>query len=354
LALKVEGVSKHLGQFALKDINLQIAEGDYFVLLGPTGSGKTVLLELIMGFIHPDKGRIVLNNQDITALPTERRGLGYVPQNCLLFPHMTVFENIEFGLKMRRNTLSARKDAVLNALKLVGLEGIAKRTPEMLSGGERQKIVLARVLVTDPKVVLLDEPLASIDAETSRILREELKRINQELGVAVLHVTHDQIEAFSLARKVAIMKNGQIVEQGPPIEVLLNPVDESVARFLGYENVFRVRLLKNKEKTSEVSAGDVTIRLPAPLQGSEATIAIRPEEIVITDNSLPAGEDWNVLEGIIKRYTDLGPIVEVTVDAGLLVKVFIHKRSFLESNLSEGKHVHLGFRTDSAKIVGIS
>jgi molybdate/tungstate transport system ATP-binding protein len=158
--LNVDGVSKKLGTFALTDVNLEVAESEYFVLLGPTGAGKTVLLETIMGFHRPEKGRVFLNGRDITDVPTEKRGLGYVPQNCPLFPHMTVSENVEFGLKMRRKAFAERKQNVHKMLTLVGLEGMEERTPETLSSGERQKIVLARVLATEPKIVLLDEPLA--------------------------------------------------------------------------------------------------------------------------------------------------------------------------------------------------
>lgn len=353
MALKVDGVSKKLGTFALTDVNLEVAESEYFVLLGPTGAGKTVLLETIMGFHRPEKGRVFLNGRDITDVPTEKRGLGYVPQNCPLFPHMTVSENVEFGLKMRRKASAERKQNVHKMLTLVGLEGMEERTPEALSSGERQKIVLARVLATEPKIVLLDEPLASIDAEATRALRKELKRINHELGVAVVHVTHDQIEAFSLADKLAIIREGRIVQEGRPNEVLLNPADEFVARFLGYENVFHVKLVKIEKETSEVSVDGVTIRLAGTLESQEATVAIRPENILIATKPFPVVDGWNVFKGNIEGYTNLGPFVEVTVDAGVLLKAFVDKRTFLDANLSDGKRVNVGFKTDSVKVVSI-
>lgn len=351
LALKIDGVSKRLGEFTLEDVNLEIRDGEYFVLLGPTGAGKTVLLELIMGFHNPDKGRIFLKSRDITDVPTEKRGIGYVPQNCPLFPHMTVFENIEFGLKMQGKAPSDRKKSVQSMLELMNLEGMTERTPATLSGGERQKIVVARVFVTEPELVLLDEPLASIDAEAGRALREELKRLNRELGVTIVHVTHDQIEAFSLGNRVAIMRKGEIVQMGRPTDVLSNPIDEFVARFLGYENVFHVALRKLDKEKSEATVDGISFRVADKLGIGEATIAVRPEEIKIMTEAPHVVGEWNVFEGNVKEYMDLGPVVEVTVDVGLVLKALVDKRSFIEKDLAVGKLVHVGFSADSVKVL---
>ncbi len=353
MTLRIDCISKTLGTFRLRDINFEVDTSEYFVLLGPTGAGKTVLLEMIMGFHRPDKGRIILDCQDVTDVPTEKRGIGYVPQNCPLFPHMSIFENVEFGLRMQRVATVERKKAVDRMLEIMGLEEMSKRTPLTLSGGERQKVVLARVLATRPKVVLLDEPLTSIDAETGRVLREELKRVNRELKVAIVHVTHDQIEAFSLGDKIAVMRNGEILQLGHPATVLSNPANEFVARFLGYENVFRVRFVKFEKDVSEVAVENIAIRLASKLEYDEATVAVRPEDIVVTTNVQSFSEGWNVFEGTITGYMDLGPVVDVNVDAGLALKVFVDKRSFLESNLAVGKRVHVGFRVDSVKIVSM-
>jgi molybdate/tungstate transport system ATP-binding protein len=351
LTLKIAGVSKTLGTFRLKPTSFEVEANEYFVLLGPTGAGKTVLLELIMGFHRPDEGKILLDNREITNLPTEKRGIGYAPQNCPLFPHLNVFENVEFGLKMQRTTTASRKKIVERMLELMDLQTISERMPPTLSGGERQKTILARLLVTKPKVVLLDEPLTSIDTKTNRILRQELKRINSELKVAFVHVTHDQIEAFSLADKIAVIQNGEILQLGQPATVLSNPANEFVARFLGYENVFRATLLKQDENTSEVAIDKTAIKLLGRLDRDRVTVAVRPENIVVTLKGNAFSENWNVLEGTITGYMDLGPIVEVNVDAGLALKALMDKRSFLESNLAIGEQVHAGFRIDSVKTV---
>jgi molybdate/tungstate transport system ATP-binding protein len=339
--------------FRLKDVSLEIENGQYFVLLGPTGAGKTVLLDVIMGFHLPDKGKIMLDGRNITNVVTDKRGVAYVPQNCPLFPHMSVSENIEFGLKMRGVVSSERKKAADRISGILGLENIANRMPSKLSGGEKQKVVLARVLVTEPKIVLLDEPLTAIDAETSRSFLDELKRINREFKVSFLHVTHDQMEAFSLADKIAILREGKIMQVGDPNEVLSNPADEHVARFLGYENVFHASLVKCGRGISEVEAGGVSIKLKGELERSAATIGIRPEDMAITTEAPTGSADLNFFEGKIKGYTNLGSVVEVTVEAGLVLKVLIDKRSFFELNLSEGKRVYVGFKAASVKIVSL-
>ena len=353
MTLKIEHVSKALGTFSLRDIILEVGDGEYFVLLGSTGAGKTVLLDLIMGFHSPDKGKIILDGRNITNVPTYKRGIAYVPHNCPLFPHMSVFENIEFGLKMRRMISTERKKAVDRIAEIVGLESIANRMPSKLSGGERQKVVLARVLVTKPKIILLDEPLSAIDREASRSFLDELKRINHEFKVSFLHVTHDQMEAFSLADKIAIMMEGKIVQFGDPNEILSNPTDERVARFLGYENVFHASLVKYEKGISEVNANGVLIKLNGKLESGAATVAIRPEDMVITQEAPVTSPDWNFFEGTVKEYTNLGPVVEVTVNVGLVLKALIDKRSFLELNLSEGKRVHAGFKVASVRIVSL-
>jgi molybdate/tungstate transport system ATP-binding protein len=330
-----------------------VKEGEYFVLLGPTGAGKTVLLDLVMGFHTPDKGRIVLDGRNITNVPADKRGIAYVPQNCPVFPHMNVFDNVEFGLKMRRVASADRKKMVNQMIEVVGLEDIIGRMPSTLSGGEIQKVVLARVLVTEPRIILLDEPLTAIDAETSRSFLEKLKRINHELKVGFLHVTHDQMEAFSLADKIAIMREGKIVQVGDPNRVLSDPADERVARFLGYENVFHVSLIKSDRENSEVNTNGVSIKLNGKLESDVATIAIRPEDIVIMMEAPPVSREWNFFEGAVKGHTNLGSIVEVAVDAGLMFKVIIDKRSFLELELFKKKQVHVGFKASSVKVVSL-
>jgi molybdate/tungstate transport system ATP-binding protein len=252
LNLKIETISKSWRDFRLTDINLEIGSGDYFVILGPTGSGKTLLIETLMGFHSLEKGRIWLDGKDISSMPPEKRCFGYVPQNCMLFPHMSVQHNIEFGLKMRGLGDTNRKERVRQMLDLFDLEPLANRLPMTLSGGEKQKVALARALVIMPKLVLLDEPLSFLDAETKRGLREYLRKINRDYRMTVIHVTHDQVEALSLANKIAVMKNGRIEQVGNAREVFSSPRSAFVAKFLGYENIFKARLLGSEKGFSLV------------------------------------------------------------------------------------------------------
>lgn len=232
LGIVVDGVSKSWRGFELKNITFSVEDNDHFVLLGPTGAGKTLLLETIMGFHRPDSGRIILDEVDITDTLPEQRNIGYVSQKCVLFPHMNVRQNVEFGLKMRDTKKTERLKTVNQVLELTGLKPLEQRSPSTLSGGEKQKVALARVLATNPKTILFDEPLTGIDAEAARELKRELKKISRT-GKTIIHVTHNQVESFSLGNKLAIMQSGEIVQTGTPKEVFTTPKTQFVAKFLG-------------------------------------------------------------------------------------------------------------------------
>lgn len=236
-SLHISGLSKAWDGFRIQEIDLEIDEGEYFVLLGPTGAGKTLLLELILGFHKLDSGRIFLDGLDITDASPEERGFGYVPQDQSLFPHMTVRQNIGFGLKMRGVSEDEASTKIDNILKLLGIEGLESRYPSTLSGGERQKTAVGRALASKPLMLFLDEPLSNIDVEARREIRGELEKINRELSLTVLHVTHDYVEAESLADKVGIMRNGRMIQVGDVEQVFANPREGFVSKFLGREDV---------------------------------------------------------------------------------------------------------------------
>jgi molybdate/tungstate transport system ATP-binding protein len=350
LGLRLEHLSKAWKGFALKDISLDVDDGEYFAVLGPNGSGKTLLLETIVGFHRCDMGRILLGNRDVTSVPPEKRGMGYVPQNCMLFPHLNVRQNVEFGLKMRGAAEVGRRIAVNKLLVLMGLTGVANSLPMTLSGGERQKVALARVLAVEPKIILLDEPMASMDDESSRAMKEELRRIHRDLKVTIMHVTHNQMEAFSLATRVAIMNCGQIVQVDAVKSLLCRPADEFVARLLGYDNIFRAKLVKNDSGLLFLDVGDIVIRAVGDEKDGEHTVGIRPEDVSVSTKPVnPSG--MNVLEGIVADTADLGPFVSVSVDVGFKVKASIAKGSFLELNFDKGTRVWLFFKPESVKLL---
>ena len=234
--LRLVDISLKLGNFSLRNISFDVKQGEYVVLLGPTGTGKTVLLETIAGLYHPDSGDIYVKGLDVTRFSPETRHLGVVYQDYALFPHLTVYANIAFGLKLKKKTDRDVRNAVLKMAHFLEIDYILNRRPRLLSGGERQRVALARALILEPHMLLLDEPLSALDRLTKDRLRRELKRIHGEIGVSILHITHDLSEAFFLADRLIIMKDGAIIQEGNPEDTLRHPRNRFVAELLGIEN----------------------------------------------------------------------------------------------------------------------
>jgi ABC-type Fe3+/spermidine/putrescine transport system ATPase subunit len=349
LGLKLENLSKSWRDFKLKNVDLTIEDGDYFVILGPTGAGKTLLLETIMGFHKPDHGRILLNGSDVTNEPPEKRQIGYISQNCVLFPHMTVHQNLEFSLKMKGVAKTERDRKVGQLLEFAGLKAMAHRRPATLSGGEKQKVALMRALAAEPQIIVLDEPLTAIDLETAREIRRELRRLHLS-GKTVIHVTHNQIEGFSLGSKMAILNSGEVVQTGKPKEIFAKPGSKFVARFLGYENVFNAQLIEQQGSLSLVSAKGVTLKVSGKVGAPDCTITVRPEDVSV-DLSPITNEAMNIMKGTITEFVDQGPTVSITVDAILPFKVIMTKSFFIEKNLETGQETWLAFKSDSVKIL---
>src|SRR6266700_2941853 len=260
LALRLEGVHKSYGHVVAVDgIDLAVEEGEFFTLLGPSGSGKTTLLRLIAGFERADAGRIELGGRDVTSLPPNLRETNTVFQDYALFPHMTVAENIGYGLKIKGIPTEQRKLRVNRALAMVRLAGLEGRRPNQLSGGQRQRVALARAVVNEPEVLLLDEPLGALDLKLRQEMQIELKQIQKEVGITFVYVTHDQEEALTMSDRMAVMASGRIQQVGPPIEVYERPVNEFVAGFIGISNVLDrdgVRLVVRPEKLRLLEEGE--------------------------------------------------------------------------------------------------
>lgn len=262
---------------------------------------------------------------------------------------MTAKQNIEFGLRMRGMKEAQRKEKTKRIVDTLNLRPLRDKLPKILSGGEKQKVALARVLVIEPTLILLDEPLSSVDADAKYTLENELKKVNRELNVGVIHVTHDQTEAFSLAQRLAIMRNGQIVQVGGASEVFGNPKDEFVARFLGYENIFKAKL-KKSGATSLWDLGGLVVKAPGEARADTSLIALRPEDISL-QKTQPSDDAGNSFKGRIEDYTDIGPVVLVTVNVGLLLKAVVAKRSFLEMQLDRDEEVWLVLDAKSLKFL---
>jgi putative spermidine/putrescine transport system ATP-binding protein len=259
-ALRIQGVRKNYGQVAaVAGVDLVVAGGEFFTLLGPSGSGKTTLLRLIAGFERPDAGRIELGGRDVTSLPPYERHTNTVFQDYALFPHMSVAQNIGYGLRIKGVPRQAREKRVQRALEMVRLAGLGNRRPNQLSGGQRQRVALARAVINEPEVLLLDEPLGALDLKLRQEMQIELKQIQKEVGITFVYVTHDQEEALTMSDRMAVMSNGQIEQIGPPVEVYERPATEFVAGFIGISNVLQrdgVRFVVRPEKIRMLAEGE--------------------------------------------------------------------------------------------------
>jgi thiamine transport system ATP-binding protein len=255
--LRVEGVTVRFGERAALDrVDLQVAYGEVLTVLGPSGCGKTTLLRVIAGLGRPDSGRVLLDGVDVTNVPPHRRGVGLVFQDHALFHHRDVFGNVAFGLRMRDEPTASVDTRVRELLELVGLAGLERRSIATLSGGEQQRVALARALAPEPRVLLLDEPLGSLDRRLRDRLLEDLDHLFDELRVTAVYVTHDQAEAFALGDRVAVMREGRIAQTGSPDELWSRPLDEDVARFLGLRNVVDGEVIRPEAVTVRPAVGD--------------------------------------------------------------------------------------------------
>ena len=242
-AIEVKNLVKTYGNvYALKNVDLNIADGEYFVLLGPSGGGKTTLLRSIGGFIRPDSGSVNIKGQNVDDLPPDRRPTSMVFQGFALFPHMNVSQNIGYGLKLKSIDKNIIENKVNKMMDLVGLKGLSNRMPHELSGGQQQRVQLARALILENDVLLLDEPLSALDAQLRKDMCIELKRLQKTVGISFVHVTHNQEEAMSVADRIAIIADGEMVEQGTPKEIYSNPKNKFTAEFIGEKNIFEGRI----------------------------------------------------------------------------------------------------------------
>lgn len=312
--IRVENLSIKVGEFNLNNISFSIKEKEYFVILGPTGAGKTVLVEGIAGLHKIKQGKVFLDNVDITNIPPEQRGIGYLPQDYCLFPHLNVRQNIEFGLKISRCHATEKTKRVNHLAEMLRITGILDRSTHNLSGGEKQRVALARALALYPGVLLLDEPLCSLDESLRIFLSGELRRIQQETGAIFIHVCHNFEEALDVADKVGIMNNGEIIQTGTMRELFRSPGSLFVARFVRMSNIFRGRATRNGEMTS-LDVGSANLFSTREGEG-EVYVTIRPEDIHISSNGT-VPDRKNVLRGSIVSVSDKGAFLQLEIDAGI-------------------------------------
>lgn len=307
--ITIEKISHAFGETeVLKDISLTIEAGSYTVLLGPSGSGKTTLLSVLGGFLMPDRGRVLLDGADVTAMPPAKRPTATVFQDYALFPHMTIEANVGFGLRMRGVPSAERREKARRALSQVGLADFADRRPHQLSGGQRQRVALARALVIEPKALLLDEPLGALDLALRRQMQDELRSTQRGVGAAFVHVTHDQEEAMALADQVVVMNAGRIEDAGPPERVYACPASRFTAAFMGESTVIEGKVRNNRNGRVEVETALGTFSFEGRAEPSASVaLAVRPEAIGIgppTGSRLAFGRaevDEIIFQGSFKR-----------------------------------------------------
>jgi putative spermidine/putrescine transport system ATP-binding protein len=355
--IRLAGVRKLFGDVAAVDgVDLEIRRGEFFTLLGPSGSGKTTCLRMIAGFERPDEGRIELAGDDVSRLPPAERDVNTVFQDYALFPHMSVGENVAYGLKVKKVAKGERAQRVEDALAMVRLDGYADRRPSQLSGGQRQRVALARALVNRPRVLLLDEPLGALDLKLRQQLQVELKRIQSEVGITFVYVTHDQDEALTMSDRIAVMDGGHVLQVGSPRDVYEEPGSRFVAGFVGVSNLLELPVERS-------SGGVLTLRLGpddavtgegSAAEGATAVVTIRPERIAIDT----APGDGCHVRGTVSESLYAGPtsrfVVELDGGGELMVVRQNATTSYEDVEKLRGRPVVLNWARDYTRVIAIN
>src|SRR5438132_8342075 len=352
-AIGLVGVSKRFGTHAaVDDVTLEIGEGEFFSLLGPSGCGKTTTLRMVAGFELPDAGRIVLKGNDVTEVPANRRPVNMVFQQYALFPHMSVYDNVAFGLKVKRVPRAEHGERVQEMLRVVSLEGLDRRRARQLSGGQQQRVALARALVNRPAALLLDEPLGALDVKLRKQMQLELKRIQSTLGTTFVYVTHDQEEALAMSDRIAVMNGGRVEQVGSPRDIYEHPSTAFVADFIGSLNVLELKVGELVGGYAVMRLGE-NERLVVPVDSGTKTgdalrIAVRPERVQLDG---PSADGGSRLEGTIAEIVYLGMYTQfhVNTSAGRVVAHRLADESL--SGLAEGSRVTLSWDADHASVL---
>jgi len=348
--LELRNIGKNYGDFQVEDINLRVEQGDYFVILGRSGAGKTLLLEIAAGIRIPDAGRVLLEDEDITTKRPQNRGLGLVFQDQAIFPHLTVAANIAYPLKRRGFNQSTIRARVEELAETTGLSHLLQRYPPSLSGGESQRTVLARTLALEPGVLLLDEPLASLDVQYRKGLQSLLRKLNRQ-GQTIVHVTHNYEEAMALANRVAVMNHGKIQQQGELHQVFRNPSSRFIAEFVGIRNFFKGKVegLPGKAHKRAMLEQGVIVYVSTSAPEGEVVITLEARNVILSKDR-PASSALNNFRGKVKDVMPSPQGPEVLVDIGIDMVVLITRESQIKLDIQPGAYVWISFKANALTV----
>ena len=357
IAISLQGVGKRFGDVvAVRETNLDIRDGEFFSMLGPSGCGKTTTLRMIAGFEVPDEGRVLMRGTDVTNAAPNHRNVNTVFQHYALFPHMSVVDNVSFGLELKRVPRGERRDRVKEMLQVVQLEGMEKRKPQQLSGGQQQRVALARALVNRPAALLLDEPLGALDVKLRKQMQLELKRIQTELGTTFVYVTHDQEEALTMSDRIAVMNGGDIEQVADPKEIYERPLTPFVADFVGSLNAYDLRVDELADGLAVMRVSERE-RLVVPAgtatkTGDQLRVAVRPERVRIEPTNGRAAEGGSSVEGTVAELVYLGGLTQFHVETSVAGRLVSHRMDDqVAASLEPGKHVTLTWPAEHAYVL---
>lgn len=361
-AVGIKGIQKSFGDFkALNDVNLEIKKGEFFSLLGPSGCGKTTLLRMIAGFETPDKGEIMLDSKVINKLPPNKRPVNTIFQTYALFPHLNVFENVAFSLRLKGFNEKEIKEKVIQNLELVKLTEHINKLPSQMSGGQKQRVSIARALVNEPSVLLLDEPLSALDAKLRQHMLIELDTIHDKVGITFIFVTHDQSEALSVSDRIAVMKDGDVLQVGTPFEIYESPANSFVADFIGETNFIEGKVVEVEGEYATINSenyGELKFYIDKPIEkGNYVKITIRPEKIRATKQMPKAEKNINILSGIVEEviYTGFQSKFFVKTNNDKILRVFKqHVMYFMdEPSINWKDEVYMWWNANDSYIVEV-
>ncbi|MBI9111133.1 ABC transporter ATP-binding protein [Maridesulfovibrio ferrireducens] len=350
--LSVNDLHIDLGQFSLKGVSLDLKKGDYLAVMGPTGSGKTILLECIIGFYKPKQGHIFLEGRDITDEKPEKRRIGIVYQDYALLPHLTVFKNIEYGLKKIDAGKESRRAKIIKMAESLNISHILHRKPETLSGGEQQRTALARALVVEPKLLLMDEPLSALDPKTRHNIRSLLRKTIEKLDITVLHITHDMDDVWSMANKVAIFKNGELLQHNTREQVFNCPESSFLADFVGAV-IYDGKVVSNCGGKSLVDIQGLELSVVENVKSDPAVkVALRPENVMVFREKPTDAFERNIFEATLDDFYHEGNLCHLSYSSkGVRIPVMMMTNSFYEMDLKKDQSSFLAIRSHDLRIL---